>query len=163
MASKKLLFTDWNVNLITMFSTSTAQPRRTEYCAKQKGNYLKTEELDAYVSAISLRKEFNIGGKKLKDLFASIGESPKYNLGSTYYGSKYVERARELLLDKKEQEVVDIEKYISNKELMSTFNFNAHKAWYIATTAKLARTRFSGNVNYYEREKAIAEFKKHVR
>jgi hypothetical protein len=37
------------------------------------------------------------------DLFMSIGTHPKYNSGNTYYSIEYVERARELLSQRKEK------------------------------------------------------------
>ena len=163
MSKNEKPFWETNLNPITMFTTSIPQPRRVEYCAKQKGSYLKADELDAYVSAVSLRTEFSIGGKKLKDLFATLGTMPKYNSGNTYYSSEHIERARELLSAKKEVEVIDMDKYISNQELMDMFGFNTNKAHYVASSSKLVKVRFSGNINYYEREKAIAAFTKHNR
>ena len=104
-----------------------------------------------------------IGGKKLKDLFATIGTPPKYNNGSTYYSNENIQRVRELLSQRQEKEVIDMSKYISNKDLMEMFSFNSHKAWYVATTEKLIKKQFSGNINYYEREKAITAFSKYIR
>lgn len=163
MSTNKKPFWETNLNPITMFATSIPQPKRVEYCAKKKGSSIKTSDLDAYVSAVSLRKEYNIDGRKLKDLFASIGTPPRYYYSSTYYSTEHIEKARELLSAKKEVAVIDIEKYISNQELMDMFGFNTNKAHYIALNSRLVKFRFSGNINYYEREKAIATFTKHNR
>jgi hypothetical protein len=163
MKPKEVPFWERNLNPITMFATSVPKTPRLESGKKLKGNYLKSRELDGYVSAISLRKEFSIGAKKLKDLFASLETYPKYNCGNTYYSTEHIERARELLSQKQEREVIDMAKYISNQELMEMFGFNTHKAWYIASNSKLVKVRFSGNVNYYEREKAIPAFSKYIK
>lgn len=163
MTKNDIPFWESNLNSHTMFSASIKSPQRGEYNAKPKGSYLKSTELDAYVSASYLRKEYNIGGQKLKALFATLGTIPKYNGGNTYYSTEYLDRAIELLSIKREREVIDMNKHISNKELMDMFNFNTYKAWYIATNSNLVKIKFSGNINYYEREKAIAEFSKHIK
>lgn len=163
MYSNTKPFWESKLNPITMFSNSINQPKRLQYYAKKKGSSIKTDHLEAYVSATSLRKEYNIDARKLKDLFANIGTSPRYYYGSTYYNIEHIERVRELLSAKKEVELIDTEKYVSNQELMDMFGFNTNKAHYIASNSRLVKYRFSGNVNYYEREKAIAAFTKHNR
>jgi hypothetical protein len=163
MKPKEVPFWETNLNPITMFAPSIPNAIRLATGKKSKGNYLKSIELDDYVSALSLRKEFSIGAKRLQDLFMSIGTHPKYNSGNTYYSIEYVERARELLSQRKEKEQIDTDKYISNQELMEMFGFNTNKAHYITSNSNLIKVRFSRNVNYYEREKAIAAFSKYIK
>jgi hypothetical protein len=160
MSKYTVPFWESNLNPITMFSTSI--PKRVGYNEQLIGSYIRTEDLDDYVSAIELRKKYNIGGKKLKNLFATLMCPPKYNNGKTYYSNKYLKTAIEILTTKKETEI-DLDKYISNQDLMDMFGFNSHKAWHISTVEKLVKKRFSGNINYYEREKAIAVFSKYIK
>lgn len=163
MSKEKQPFWETNLNPITMFAPSIPKPKHVVYARDHKGNFLKNDQLDDYVAAIDLRKEYKIGARRLKELFASLKTPPKYNRGSTYYSTEHIERAREIMSSMSKTAVVDLEKYISNQELMEMFGFNTYKAWYIAKTAKLSKTKHSGNVNYYEREKAIAEFSKYIK
>ena len=148
-----------NLNPITMFTKQLLQPKGKNI--KQRGNWLKNDELESYACAIQLRKELNIGAQRLKELFDSLGDTPKFNQGHTYYPKKNIERAKEILLERNEPKIVDMTGYISNKDLMEMFGFNTFKAFYIADKEKLEKKRFSGNVNYYEKEKAIAIFSKY--
>jgi len=148
-----------NLNSHTMFVNSAVTPKREANKKKQKGSYLKNDELEGYVSANSLREAFGFSTKKMKAVFALFGDEPRYNQGCTYYPTQNLEKAKELLLEKKEP--VDMSNYITNQELMKMFNFDTNKAFYVADHEKLVKKRFGGNVNYYEREKAIEAFSKY--
>ena len=147
-----------NVNIITGF-TSLTQPKKKE--TNLKGLFLKDSELQPYVCVGDMRKEFGIGAKKIKDIFISLGDTPRFNNGSTYYLKKNKEKAIELIHERNTIKIVDMSSFISNKELMKMFGFNTFKAFYIADKEKLEKKRFSGNVNYYEKEKAIRIFSKY--
>ena len=148
-----------NVNIITGFTKQLDQPKSVN--VRKRGNFLRDDEVEPYACAIELRKEFGIGAQRLKELFISLGDSPKFNRNHTYYLKKNVAKAREILSERNDPKIVDMSGYISNKDLMEMFGFNTFKAFYIADKEKLEKKRFSGNVNYYEKEKAIAIFSKY--
>jgi uncharacterized protein (DUF3084 family) len=98
----------------------------------------------------------------LKTEMALFNEKPKFNRGCTYYSNKNIEAIRLHLLQKAEDKLIvieiDTEKYISNQEVMRMFGVNTNRAHYVVEKHRLPITRFTSNVNYYEREKAIAVF-----
>jgi len=147
-----------NLNPITMFTTAVPYSEKRGQC-RVKGSWIKDSEVENHVSAVYLREEYNIGAVKLKRLFATLGDTPKFNRSSTYYSLKNLEHIKELLSCKKES--VDMSMYISNQELMTMFGFNTFKAFYIADKEKLEKKRLSGNVSYYAKEKAILAFEKY--
>lgn len=148
-----------NLNPITMFTSPLLHTKKT--AQQKKGSWLKKEDLEPFACARKLRKEFGIGAQRLKELFSLIGVEPRFNVGNTYYPKESVEKARQLLAERNEPKIVDMSGYISNKDLMEMFGFNTFKAFYIADKEKLEKKRFSGNVNYYEKEKATTVFSKY--
>lgn len=160
MTAKKLLFTEWDVNLITMFATSIQQPSRAKNNANIRRRYAKTEELEGFVLGKSLREELGIGARKIKELFATMGDEPKYNRGHSYYSTTNLERVRDIVAESRPK-TFDMSKYISNQDLMKMFDFNKYKAWDVATKAKLVKNKLSRNIVYYDREKAIEAFTKY--
>lgn len=160
MTLKTKPFWETNVNPITMFATSTAQPSRAKNSEKYRRIYATTEELDGCISGKSLMAEFSIGAKKVKALFAMMGDEPKYNKGNSYYSTQYLDKVREIVAESVVSKI-DMSQYITNQELMKMFDFNQYKAWDVATKAKLVKTKFSGNISYYNREKAIEAFAKY--
>lgn len=160
MASNTKPFWETNLNPITMFATSIPQPSRAKNNANIRRRYAKIEELEGFVLGKSLREELGVGAKKIKALFALLGDEPKYNRGHTYYSNENVDKVRETILTTGPKSI-DLTKYISNQDLMKMFDFNKYKAWDVATKAKLVKTKFAGNIAYYDREKAIEAFIKY--
>lgn len=160
MTSNKTPFWESNLNPVTMFITSTRQISRESNNSLLRKRYATIDELHEYISGKELMKEFKIGAKKVKSLFAILNEQPRYNNGISYYRIEYLDKVREMVsitVAKK----ADMDQYITNQELMKIFNFNQYKAWEIATKEKLIKFKFSGNVAYYKREQAIAVFAKY--
>lgn len=160
MSIHTIPFWESNLNPITMFSPSITSKYKTQYNTIQREGFIKTEDLDGYVTGRSLIIELGVSAKKLKSLFASIGETPRFNKNTAYYNSKNIDNIKEILLQKLVIQT-NIELYISNRELMAMFNINQYKAWEIAINEKLVKYKFSRNVNYYEREKAMEAFSKY--
>lgn len=151
----------WNANLnpITMLGNDKKPINVIAIMKAKKGNSIKPDQLDGFVTSKELRLELGIGTKKIKALFLSIGEQPKYNLGKTYYRIKFLDKIKEILSESKKP--IDFDKFISNVELISMFGFTSFKAWKIADDHKLVKNKFKNNVIYYEREKAIEVFSKY--
>ena len=151
----------WNKNLNshTMFSNTAYSFSRVVKRESKKGHYTNIENLQDYVSANSLREEFGFTTRGLKKAFNSFGDEPKFSNGITYYPIANLESVKESFKNK--HEVVDMSHYISNKELMKMFDYDANKAFYIANKENLVKKRISGNSNYYEKEKAIEVFLKY--
>lgn len=153
----------WNKNLNshTMFSNTAYSFSRVVKRESKKGHYTTIENLQDYVSANSLREEFGFTTRGLKKAFNSFGDEPKFSEGLTYYPLKNLEKVKEYFKNKNKVKIVDMSGYISNKELMEMFSYDTNKAFYIADKENLVKKRLSGNVNYYEREKAIEVFSKY--
>jgi hypothetical protein len=160
MSTNTKPFWETNLNPITMFATSIPQPKRAKNNENIRRRYAKTEELEGYVLGKSLREELGIGARKIKELFATMGDEPKYNRGHSYYSTTNLQRVRDIVAESRPK-IFDISNYISNQDLMKMFDFNKYKAWDIATKAKLVKTKFSRNIAYYERDKAIEAFTKY--
>lgn len=153
----------WNHNLhpITMYKSQSQSNAITRWNIGKKNNYLKADELEGLVSSNELILELGIGAKKIKALYALLGEVPKYNKAQTYYKSALIPRIKELIA--KDKVEIDLSGYISNYDLMNMFSFSKYKAWEIAKKEGLVKRKFSGCQNYYEREKAIESFSKYKR
>jgi hypothetical protein len=160
MSTNTKPFWETNLNPITMFATSIPQPSRTKNNANIRKRYAKVEDLEGFVLGKALREELGVGAKKLKALFGMMGDEPKYSRGHSYYSTENIDRVREIILTTGPRSI-DLTKYISNQDLMKMFDFNKYKAWDVATKAKLVKTKFSGNIAYYDREKAIEAFTKY--
>lgn len=152
-------FYNLGLNPITMFGSAIKLQRVEIYRGKEGNSWIKDHEVKDYVCARILRKELNIGGKKLKGVFALFGAYPRYNRSLTYYPTEHLDKVKSHLAERKEQ--VDMSEYITNQELISMFNFTPDKAFHIANREKLTKIRFSGNVNYFNKHKAIAVFEKY--
>lgn len=160
MASNTKPFWETNLNPITMFATSIPQPKRAKNNENIRTRYAKTEVLEGYVLGKTLREELGVGAKRVKALFAMMGDDPIYSKGHSYYSNVNIDKVREIISESGPRSI-DLTKYISNQDLMKMFDFNKYKAWDVATKAKLVKTKFSGNIAYYDREKAIVAFTKY--
>lgn len=160
MSSTKKPFWETNLNPITMFITPCSKPLRAKTNQNIKRRYNTLPDIEGHILSKTLMDEFNIGARKLKDLFVMMGDDPKFHKGKTYYSIENIEKIREMVAESLKRKV-DMAQYISNQELMKLFNFNQYKAWDVATKAKLIKFTFTGNVAYYNREKAIEAFTKY--
>lgn len=156
-----IAFWEQGLHPITMYKAQASSNTVTRWNEGKKNNYLKTDQLEGFVSSIQLKEELGIGTKKIKALYALIGEVPKYNKAQTYYKSALIPRIKELIV--KDKVDIDLSGYISNYDLMNMFSFSKYKAWEIAKKEGLVKKKFSGCQNYYEREIAIKAFSKYKR
>lgn len=160
MASNTKPFWETNLNPITMFASSIPQPSRAKNNANIRKRYAKVHELEGFILGKTLMAELGVGAKRMKALFAMMGDEPKYNYNKSYYSTNNVDRVREMIAESA-QKKVDMSQYIGNQELMKMFGFNQYKAWDVATKSKLVKIKVSGNIAYYNREKAIEAFTKY--
>lgn len=152
-------FYNLNLHPITMFRSLSSDNQIIKR-NKKKENYIKTDQLDGFISSIKLKYELGIGTKKIKALYASIGEQPKFNGPNTFYKSDLVPRIKELM--ETEIPCIVLDGFISNKELMSLFSLTAYQSWDISRKESLVKKRVGKSI-YYEREKAIDTFSKYKR
>lgn len=154
-----LEFWNANINPITMFTKCNLS--KADLYLKDKKNYISDDSLDRYILANELMKNFNVGAKRLKALFISIGEEPKFNRSTTYYAKNKVKELKSLLNEPKQVQTIDKEKYISTQELIKMFNYKDNKAFKIIAKNNITKTNFGGRINYYEKNKAISIFMKY--
>lgn len=151
-----------NLNLITMFPKCVLVREETKKRFQRvTQNYLKDGTLEGYIPANELIKELGIGAVKLKRLFATIGEEPKYNRSVTYYHSKNLQQLKDILAESPSIKTIDKTGFISTQELMQLFNFTTDKAFNIILNHNMNKIRFGGNVNYYDKDSAIEIFTKY--
>lgn len=154
----------WNAKLnpITMYSKCVLVKEENRSRNRNiKENYLKAGNLTGYIPANELIKELGIGALKLKRLFASISEEPKYNGGLTYYPERHVKTIKEILNEPKQIPVIDKTGFISTQELIKMFGYKDNKAFKIIDKNKMVKAEFGGRINYYEKDMAISIFMKY--